>query len=152
MLNHWSKAPGRSPRRRKSGDRSLMHNRLRSEGNGGDIMLFRKFLRVLSDRVLAIRISPAILVCLFALAAHAASIRGFVADASGARVTGATVNLITNGQVVGTTVSGVDGSFELSTGLRGRFYLVVSAAKFRQLETPGFYAGQLDSIERNIVL
>jgi iron complex outermembrane receptor protein/vitamin B12 transporter len=115
-------------------------------------MLFRKFLRVLSDRVLAIRISPAILVCLFALAAHAASIRGFVADASGARVTGATVNLITNGQVVGTTVSGVDGSFELSTGLRGRFYLVVSAAKFRQLETPGFYAGQLDSIERNIVL
>jgi vitamin B12 transporter len=89
---------------------------------------------------------------MFALAAQAASIRGIVADASGARVTGAAVSLITNGQVVGTTVSGADGSFQLSTGLRGRFYLVVSAAKFRQLETPGFYAGQLDSIERNIVL
>jgi iron complex outermembrane receptor protein/vitamin B12 transporter len=128
-----------------------MHNRLRSEGNGGDIMPFRNFLR-LACRVLAIRISAAILICLFALAAHAASIRGIVTDSSGARVTGATVNLITNGQVVGTTVSGADGSFELSTGLRGRFYLVVSATKFRQLETPGFYAGQLDSIERTLVL
>ena len=38
------------------------------------------------------------------------------------------------------------------TGLRGRFFLVVSATKFRQLETPGFYAGQLDNIERNLVL
>ena len=36
--------------------------------------------------------------------------------------------------------------------MRGRFFLVVSATKFRQLETPGFYAGQLDNIERNIVL
>ena len=29
---------------------------------------------------------------------------------------------------------------------------MVSATKFRQLETPGFYAGQLDNIERNLVL
>ena len=73
-------------------------------------------------------------------------------DASGARVTGATVDLISNGQVVGSAVSGADGSFQIMTGLRGRFFLVVSATKFRQLETPGFYAGQLDNIERNIVL
>ncbi len=75
-----------------------------------------------------------------------------VADASGARVTGATVDLVSNGQVVGSAVSGADGSFQILTGLRGRFFLVVSATKFRQLETPGFYAGQLDNIERNIVL
>ena len=29
---------------------------------------------------------------------------------------------------------------------------MVSAKSFRQLETPGFYAGQLDNIERNLVL
>ena len=34
----------------------------------------------------------------------------------------------------------------------GRFFLLVSAKSFRQLETPGFYAGRLDSVERNLVL
>ena len=88
----------------------------------------------------------------FVIAANAASIRGVVTDASGARVSGATVDLLQNGSVVGSAVSGADGSFQMMTGLRGRFFLVVSATKFRQLETPGFYAGQLDNIERNIVL
>ena len=77
---------------------------------------------------------------------------GVVTDVSGARVTGAAVDLILNGSVVGSAVSGADGSFQILTGSRGRFYLVVSATKFRQLETPGFYAGQLDAVERNIVL
>src|SRR5208337_3050841 len=31
-------------------------------------------------------------------------------------------------------------------------FLVVSAASFRQLQTPDFYAGRLDSVERNLVL
>lgn len=110
-------------------------------------MLFREFHRFFSGRLAA-----AVLVCSFAIAGHAASIRGVVTDASGARVTGATVDLIQSGQVVGSAVSGADGSFQILTGQRGRFFLVVSATKFRQLETPGFYAGQLDSIERNIVL
>ncbi len=47
---------------------------------------------------------------------------------------------------------GADGSFQILTGITGRFYLVVSAKSFRQLETPGFYAGRLDNIERNMVL
>jgi len=83
---------------------------------------------------------------------EAASVRGVVTDASGARVTGAAVQLIMNGSVVGSAVSGADGSFQILTGHKGRFYLVVSATKFRQMETPGFYAGQLDNIERSIVL
>jgi len=37
-------------------------------------------------------------------------------------------------------------------GIEGRFFLVVSAKSFRQLETPGFYAGRLDNVERNVVL
>ena len=111
-------------------------------------MLYRLHLQFLSTS----RISAIFLICFCAVFAHAASIRGTVSDASGARVTGATVNLIANGQVVGTTVSGADGSFQIITGVRGRFFLLVSATKFRQMETPGFYAGQLDNIERNIVL
>jgi iron complex outermembrane receptor protein/vitamin B12 transporter len=75
-----------------------------------------------------------------------------VTDASGATVTGATVSVLSNGQVVATAVSTADGSFQILTGSTGRFFLVVSAKSFRQLETPGFYAGQLDNVERNIVL
>jgi iron complex outermembrane receptor protein/vitamin B12 transporter len=82
----------------------------------------------------------------------AASIRGVVTDASGAKVTGANVVLISGGKAVGAAVSMADGSFQIITGVEGRFFLMVSAQSFRQLETPGFYAGRLDSIERNVVL
>ncbi len=88
----------------------------------------------------------------FASGLRAASIRGVVTDTSGARVKGATVALLNNGKVVANAVSGADGSYEILTGLTGRFYIVVGAKSFRQLETPGFYAGRLDSIERNMVL
>jgi vitamin B12 transporter len=83
---------------------------------------------------------------------QAASIRGVVTDATGAKITGARVVLLNNGKVVGATVSTADGSFQIMTGVEGRFFLVVSAKTFRQLETPGFYAGRLDAIERNLVL
>ena len=86
------------------------------------------------------------------LVVHAASIRGVVTDASGAKVTGATVGLLSHGKVVASAVSAADGSYEILTGITGRFYLVVSAKSFRQLDTPGFYAGRLDNIERNMVL
>jgi iron complex outermembrane receptor protein/vitamin B12 transporter len=59
---------------------------------------------------------------------------------------------MSNGKVVTTGASTADGSFQISTGIEGRFFLMVSARSFRQLETPGFYAGKLDNIERNIVL
>jgi iron complex outermembrane receptor protein/vitamin B12 transporter len=82
----------------------------------------------------------------------AASIRGVVADASGAKVPGAKVVLISGGKAVGVALSSSDGSFQILTGVEGRFFLVVSATSFRQLETPSFYAGRLDSVERNLVL
>ncbi len=94
----------------------------------------------------------AILILLLSTASHAASIRGVVTDRSGAKVTGANVSLLSNGKVVAAAVSTADGSFEILTGGSGRFFLVVSAKSFRQLQTPDFYAGQLDSIERNVVL
>ena len=46
----------------------------------------------------------------------AASIHGVVTDATGAKVTGASVSLVCNGQVVGSAVSTADGSFQITTG------------------------------------
>lgn len=99
---------------------------------------------------------PGILAALLIFAAtpssQAASIRGVVTDTTGAKVTGATVMLISNGQQIASAVSTADGSFQILTGASGRFYLLVSATSFRQLQTPGFYAGRLDDIERTVVL
>jgi iron complex outermembrane receptor protein/vitamin B12 transporter len=109
------------------------------------------FLPATSRRVMRHAVAL-ILFGLLANAGHAASIRGVVTDATGAKVTGASVSLVRNGTVVASSVSSSDGSFQLTTGTAGRFFLVVTARSFRQLQTPDFYAGQLDSIERNLVL
>ena len=69
-------------------------------------MSFRTFHRVYFRSDCRTSRLAALLICVFAVAGHAASIRGVVTDASGARVTGATVDLVSNGQVVGSAVSG----------------------------------------------
>jgi len=127
--------------------------RLRSEGNEGIIMpvYLQSFSRCNLSRALYAAFALLLLTAGAALC-PAASIRGVVTDASGAKVTGANVVLISGGKAVGAAVSTADGSFQIITGVEGRFFLLVSAKSFRQLETPGFYAGRLDSIERNIVL
>jgi iron complex outermembrane receptor protein/vitamin B12 transporter len=108
-------------------------------------------LFALSQRALR-RALPLLLFAASAVLCPAASIRGVVSDTSGAKVQGATVILFSDGKAVSSTVSTADGSFQLLTGVEGRFFLLVSARSFRQLETPSFYAGRLDSVERNIVL
>ena len=113
-----------------------------------------RLARTLS-RIYAGKFSPALLFtsfCLIAVQSQAASVRGIVTDTSGAKVSGATVALLSNGAIVGSAVSHGDGNFEILTGSSGRFFLVTSAKGYRQLETPGFYAGRLDSVERNMVL
>ena len=107
---------------------------------------YNSFMRAL-PRVLTL-----LLLAAGAVACPAASIRGVVTDASGAKVAGANVVLISGGNAVGTAVSTADGSFQILTGVEGRFFLVVNSSGFRQLETPSFYAGSLDSVERNVVL
>ena len=108
-------------------------------------------LRAASNRFLARTFALFILVqC--AVFCSAVSIRGVVTDATGAKIAGAGVTLVSNGKVIASAVSTADGSFEITTGGSGRFFLVVSAKSFRQLQTPDFYAGQFDSIERNVVL
>jgi vitamin B12 transporter len=103
---------------------------------------FRLLPQLLASILISIWISPL----------HAASIRGRVTDTTGARITGARVVVVCNGKVIASAVSEADGSFEVQTGTQGRFFLVVSSNGFRQLHTPDFYAGQLDSVERQIVL
>ena len=110
------------------------------------------FLPAVSCRVMRHAVAAVLYVLLANAASHAASIRGVVTDATGAKVTGASVSLVSNGKVVASSVSSSDGSFQLTTGTPGRFFLVVTAKSFRQLQTPDFYAGQFDSIERNLVL
>jgi vitamin B12 transporter len=92
------------------------------------------------------------LLCLFAASAFAGSIRGVVTDATGAKVSGASVALLSKGAVVASAVSASDGSYQITTGTSGRYFLVISASSFREVQTPDFYAGAFDSIERNIVL
>ncbi|MGC2163253.1 MAG: carboxypeptidase regulatory-like domain-containing protein, partial [Silvibacterium sp.] len=86
------------------------------------------------------------------LACGAAEISGVVTDTAGSPIAGATVVLFHNKTVVTSKVTGSDGSFQLTTGIEGRFYLVVTGQTFRQLETPGFYAGRFDNLEHNLVL
>jgi vitamin B12 transporter len=102
-------------------------------------------------RPLAHALAAAFLVAA-AAACPAASIRGVVTDSTGAKVTGAAVSLVSSGKVVASAVSTADGGFQITTGSSGRFFLVISAKSFRQLQTPDFYAGEFDSVERNIVL
>jgi iron complex outermembrane receptor protein/vitamin B12 transporter len=109
------------------------------------------FKRALPVRAIAYSLA-AILLVLLIPASRAASIRGVVTDATGAKVTGANVALVSGGKVVAVAVSTADGSFQILTGGEGRFFLVVSAKSFRQLQTPDFYAGRMDSLERNVVL
>ena len=116
-------------------------------------------LRSISSRLVACvfasdlsRALAALFLALFAAACPAASVRGVVTDATGAKVVGASVSLFSNGQVVASALSSPDGSFQVLSGTAGRFFLIVSAKSFRQLQTPDFYAGQFDSVERNIVL
>lgn len=92
------------------------------------------------------------LMALSAPLASAASIHGTVTDTSGAVISGARVVLFSKQTIATTGASNADGSFQLTTGKSGHFFLVVSAPGFRQLQTPDFYAGQFDDLQRNLVL
>lgn len=125
--------------------------RLRSEGNEGATMAFSIFDRRRLRRILPIVLA---LFPIFAIpgVCHAAAIRGVVTDTTGAKITGAAVVLMGATGEVGRAVSTADGSFEITTGVSGRFFLLISAPSFRELQTPAFYAGRLDNMERNIIL
>src|SRR6185437_1680494 len=77
---------------------------------------------------------------------------GRVTDPLGAPVAGAELALLAGGKIVTTGRSAPDGTYSMRTGETGHFYVVVVSQTFRQISTPGFYAGVLDSRLQNVVL
>ncbi|MGC2160945.1 MAG: carboxypeptidase-like regulatory domain-containing protein, partial [Silvibacterium sp.] len=89
---------------------------------------------------------------LFASTSHAVTVHGVVTDTVGRPVSNASVALIQNGKVVLSGTTHYDGTYQLSSGASGQFYVLVAGQSFRQVSTKAFYGGALDSVEQNIVL
>ena len=53
----------------------------------------------------------------------------------------ANVVLLQNGQIVALAVTRTDGTYQISSSARGRFYVLVSASNFKQITSLSFYAG-----------
>ena len=83
--------------------------------------------------------SPAIVLANDAssLTATPPAVQGLVADATGAIVPGAQVDLVEmNGTIAGTCHSGDDGNFEMSAPHAGNFTLVISEPGFETVQMP----------------
>jgi iron complex outermembrane receptor protein/vitamin B12 transporter len=83
---------------------------------------------------------------------HAVVVRGRVTDTLGAPIARALVALLANGKIVASVSTNPDGSYHLSTGTVGRFYVLAGGRSFRQLTTESFYGDPTDSIEKNVTL
>lgn len=88
---------------------------------------------------------------LLATPAHAVFVRGRVTTPLGVPVAYARVQLIQGKRTVGEGISGPDGSYEVRTGLSGRFVLLTSRVALVQIGDP-FYGGALDSLTVDVVL
>jgi iron complex outermembrane receptor protein/vitamin B12 transporter len=84
--------------------------------------------------------------------AFAAEVHGRITDPLGIPVAGAELALIQGGKIVASGRSATDGTYALRTGQTGHFHVVVVSQTFRQIATPSFYAGVLDSHQQNVVL
>ena len=101
----------------------------------------------------ACRVSLLSACLLFAAAPlHAVVVRGRVTDPLGEPIANAKVALIENGQVITASSTQSDGSYQLTSGATGRFYVLAGGKSFRQLATQSFYGGSLDGVEQDIVL
>ena len=78
----------------------------------------------------------------FALAAHAATVRGTVADSLGAVIPKARVELMTNQKVVASTNADGAGRYEFHDVPAGRYQLQASAPSFDLTASKRFYIGE----------
>ena len=97
--------------------------------------------------------------CLFMLwlllvccSTQAAIVHGTVTDPLGLPVIHASVVLVQNGQILALALTRNDGTYQISSGASGRFYVLISATNFKQITSLSFYAGSVDSHEENVVL
>ncbi|HXB62618.1 MAG TPA: TonB-dependent receptor plug domain-containing protein, partial [Acidobacteriaceae bacterium] len=79
-------------------------------------------------------------------------VRGTVTDRLGAAVRGARINLVEDGNIVSSTVSGYDGSYELTSGDSGRFVVTGVGTGFALAVSEEFYSGTLHVVTHNILL
>jgi len=79
-------------------------------------------------------------------------VTGRVTDPLGRPIANANVSLIQNGKVVISAKALNDGSYQLTSSVTGRFYVLAGGQSFRQLATESFYGGSLEAVEQNIVL
>jgi vitamin B12 transporter len=89
---------------------------------------------------------------LFASASFAVTVHGTVTDTVGRPVSNANVALVQNGKVILSSATHNDGTYQLSNGASGEFYVLAAGKSFRQVSTKSFYGASLDSVEQNIVL
>jgi vitamin B12 transporter len=110
-------------------------------------------MHVLGRRMRSVLQILIVLSCMaFTPALFATVVRGTVTDTRGAAVRGAQIILVQNGKAIASTVSGPDGSYQLSTSAHGHFFILASGLTFRQVQIPEFYGNVYDNVERNIVL
>lgn len=86
------------------------------------------------------------------LSIHAVVVRGNIRDPLNRAVVAAPVQLMQNGQVVASTLSLPDGTFEIRSASAGRFNLMASGRGFGIYLSESFYGGDLDLLSRNITL
>jgi iron complex outermembrane receptor protein/vitamin B12 transporter len=86
------------------------------------------------------------------LSAHAIIVRGSVRDPLGRVVPSARVQLVKGTQVVASTATGADGSFEIRSTEDGRFLLLANAPAFAVQVSDPFYGRQLDVVSRDMQL
>ncbi len=84
-------------------------------------------------------------------AARAVVVRGHITTPQGVPIPYARVQLIQGTRSVATTFSGADGSYEITSGLSGRFLLLTSRSLLIQIGSP-FYAGAFDLLTHDIAL
>ncbi|WP_353069067.1 TonB-dependent receptor plug domain-containing protein [Tunturibacter empetritectus] len=94
----------------------------------------------------------AIAALLLTLPARAVIVRGKVTTPLGLPLGNARIQLIQGGRVVAFTFSLMDGTYELRSGLPGRFVLLTSASPFTPSIGDAFYGGRIAVVSRNIVL
>ena len=83
---------------------------------------------------------------------QAAIVHGTVTDPLGLPVIHASVVLVQNGQILALALTRTDGTYQISSSARGRFYVLISATNFKQITSLSFYAGPVDSHEEDVVL
>ncbi len=93
-----------------------------------------------------------ILIATSSIAAHAVVVRGNVRDTLGRGIPSTRVQLIKGTEVIASTTTNPDGSYEIRSTETGRFLLLASAASFAVQVSEPFYGRQLDLVSRDLSL